>query len=892
MTPRPPRLARWLFERFLPADARTHLPDELEELFQRRVADDGRTRAALWYWRQVPAFAIRFLIDRLRGTRAADIRSGFSWIDCKLALRMLVRYPGLTLISVFGMAVGIAIAAGVFTITEQFLNPVLPLDEGDRVVVLQLWDARTTNHEFRSQFDYGHWREELKSVEDIGAFSFSTLNLIVPGTTPEPVNVALMSAAGFRVARTAPTLGRPLLPEDERPGAPPVMVIGDGVWRRKFGADPGILGRQVQLGADTYAVVGVMPPGFAFPINNSYWVPLPLGRISQPLGGGSMHVFARLAPGATMASARAEISAFGERMSAEYPATHQHLRQVVWPYAYAFTGVDEPEHQLMLRGLQTAAIVLLLIVCVNVAILVYARTATRQGEIAVRTALGASRSRIVAQLFGEAFVLAGLAALAGVGFARVVLGYGVAAARQMGEAVPFWMNFSLSGADVVFAVACALFAAAIVGVVPALKATSRRVQGRLQGLSAGSGSQMQMGRVWTTLIVAQVAIAVALLPATTYHAWNTLSLVVSPGYPAHEYLMASLALDVQGPAPDDAARFGQRQTEVERELENDPRVAAVSFAQTVPGREPAAILEIEGAAPPAGKVGHLVRFNKIAPDFFAAFDVPVLMGRRLQAADAAPVAGRVVVNRRFVETFFGGESPLGRRVRYVDRSRDAGAGNVEMKPWMEIVGVVSDFPPHATSEEGREPRLYHASVPGDLTRARLIVRVRGGQAGDFANRLREITAAVDPRLLLRDLAVAETTIRNEQRIFRLTGALLLTLTLAVAVLAAAGIYALMSFTVSRRRKEIGIRTALGADPRRILAGIFSRALGQLAAGATLGVVLAVGGEQVSNGDMLEGSGSVAIPIVAVFMTVVGLAAAYGPARRGLRIHPTEALRDE
>lgn len=890
MTPRPPRLARWLLERFLPADARTHLPDELEELFQRRVADGGRTSAALWYWRQVPAFAIRLLIDRLRGTRAADIRIGFSWIDYKLALRMLVRYPWLTLVSVFGMAVGITIAAGVFTVTGRFLNPALPLDEGDRVVVLQLLDVRTENRELRSQFDYGYWREELKSVEDIGAFAFSWLNLIVPGATPESVNVVFMSAAGFRVARTAAALGRPLLPEDERPGAPHVMVIGDGVWRRKFGADPGILGREVQLGTTTYTVVGVMPPGFAFPINNSYWVPLPLGRISRPLSGGPLHVFARLAPGATMASARAELSAFGERMSVEYPATHQHLRQGVWPYAHAFTGVDEPEHQLMLRAVQTAVIVLLLIVCVNVAILVYARTATRQGEIAVRTALGATRYRIVAQLFSEAFVLAGVAGLAGIGLARVLLEYGVAAVQQM-EAVPFWLALSLSGEDVLLAVACALLAAAVVGVVPALKATGRRVQGRLQGLSAGSGSQMQMGRLWTTLIVAQVAVAVALLPATTYHAWNTLRLVVSPGYAAHEYLMASFALDLEEPAPDDAARFGQRQTEVERALENDPRVAAVSFAQSVPGREPPAIFEIEGTAAP-GRGGHVVRFNKIAPDFFAAFDVPVLMGRGLEAADAAPAARRVVVNRRFVETFFDGESPLGRRVRYVDRSREAATGNVELKPWLDIVGVVADFPPHATTEEGRDPRLYHASVPGDLSSAQLIVRVRGGQTGDFAARLREITAAVDPRLLLRDLTVAETAIRNEQRIFRLTGALLLALTLAVVVLAAAGIYALMSFTVSRRRKEIGIRTALGADPRRILAGIFSRALGQLAAGAALGMVLAIGGEQVSNGDMLEGSGAVVIPIVAVFMTLVGLSATYGPARRGLRIHPTDALRDE
>lgn len=342
----------------------------------------------------------------------------------------------------------------------------------------------------------------------------------------------------------------------------------------------------------------------------------------------------------------------------------------------------------------------------------------------------------------------------------------------------------------------------------------------------------------------------------------------------------------------------QRLAEVlERRLESEPAVTATTFSLTNPGEELAAVLEVEGSAPPielvdyniveGTKQGHLVRFNRVALDFFGAFDVPLLMGRPLQ-----PGGEGVLVNQTMVESLFGGANPLGRRVRYVGRSREAGEGNIELGRWLEIVGVVPDFPRATALGAPAVSRLYHAAAPGEIPAPTLGVRVRDGVPSTFAGRLRTISASVDPTLQLRDLSSFEDAARREQGLMGLLG-LTVTLTmLSVVVLSAAGIYALMSFTVARRWKEIGIRAALGANPARILGGIFSRAIGQLALGASLGMIAAAGVEWLLDGETLQGHGPIILPMVAVFMTAVGLLAALGPARRGLRINPSEALRDE
>ncbi|HEX4935297.1 MAG TPA: ABC transporter permease, partial [Gemmatimonadaceae bacterium] len=269
-SPRPPRLARWLLERSLPADVRDDVSGDLEELYRRESSPS-------WYWRQVLAFGAHFLAERVRQRwSGTDMTTGISWIDWKLAGRMLIRHPGLTTVAVLGMAVGMAIAAAAFSVIYLIVNPSLPFEDADRIVAIQNWDTATNNAERRAMSDFGVWRERLSSVQEIGAFRSVGRNLLVPGMKPQPISLAEMSAAGFAVARVAPLLGRYLIPGDERVDAPPVVVLGYDAWQRTFSGDARIVGRSIRLGDTAHTIVGVMPEGFAFPVRHGYWLPLKL----------------------------------------------------------------------------------------------------------------------------------------------------------------------------------------------------------------------------------------------------------------------------------------------------------------------------------------------------------------------------------------------------------------------------------------------------------------------------------------------------------------------------------------------------------------------------------------------------------------------------------------
>lgn len=418
---------------------------------------------------------------------------------------------------------------------------------------------------------------------------------------------------------------------------------------------------------------------------------------------------------------------------------------------------------------------------------------------------------------------------------------------------------------------------------------------------------MQLGRTWTVLIVGQVAFAVAVLPEALHTGWEWVRFgVAEPGFATGEFLTARMGLDpeqAEDGAPEEparfAARFGERLGGVARRMEAEPGVAGVTFASSLPGQEPTAWVEVEGGSvlPSAqnghgvveGKAGHEVRLNRVADDFFGFYGVPVLAGRALRAGDEGEAATAVVVNRTFAREAFGEGSALGRRVRYVGCGGDAAPGDVELGRWYEVVGVVSDFP-NPLSPDLTEAKLYHAAASGRLHPAMLSIRMRGSEPVAVAERLREVAVALDPTLRLTKVMALDRVMAADQRMLR-TGALAVALVmLSVLLLTAAGIYSLMSFTVTRRRREIGIRAALGADPWRILRSIFARAAGQLAVGVALGTAVSLALEYLAGGAAMDGNGAVLLPTVAAVVLTVGLLATLGPARRGLRILPGEALK--
>ena len=399
-----------------------------------------------------------------------------------------------------------------------------------------------------------------------------------------------------------------------------------------------------------------------------------------------------------------------------------------------------------------------------------------------------------------------------------------------------------------------------------------------------------------------------------YHTWNSLRFgLADPGSEAKEFLTAQITMDrATAPATPSAqferefaARYSARVADLMRQLDAEAGVAGLTFSSSVPGGEPTVWIEADGVVSPqqgsadsgwvasGTRAGHQVRFNRVAPDFFETFSIPMMAGRPFTAADAEsenpqradPTAGEgtVILNQSFVSGVLGGSSALGRRVRYVGISNDAESGEVTLGRWYQIVGVVGDFPRAATSGGLVTAKMYHAVPASGVYGASFALRLRGIAPEGFAGRLREISAAVDPNLQLRNIATLDRVLRQDQAMLRLIASVLTALTVSVLLLSAAGIYALVSFTVAQRRKEIGIRAALGAEPRQIFRSICSRALWQMTAGATVGLLVALLLETATAGGLMSGHGMVVLPAVTAVVLTVGMLAVLGPARRGWRV---------
>jgi len=834
-----------------------------------------------------------------------------SWLDVRLGLRLLVRNWGLTLVGGLAMTVAIGIAAVVFAGFDILMWSPLPLDEGDRVVAIQMWDREAGQRRDTAWQDVERWRAGLQSVDDVGGFQTIRRNVITADGSVELVAIAEISAAGFQVARVRPLLGRAIVDADAAPGAPPIVVIGHDVWQRRFAGARDVIGRELRLGEDVHTVVGVMPDGFQFPFNFRYWVPLRLEADDMLRDAGPEGVvFGRLAQDATLARAHAEVTALGTLPSIDARPNAGATGPRVVPYTFAFAGDFERGELGLLWSLASVLLVLLLLPpCANIAILNYARTVTRQQEFAARHALGGSRARIVSQLFIEALVLTAAAAGVALLILRVVSIVMAGRLQDIPGGPPFWMTFDVSYRTLLFLAGLAVAGAAVSGLVPALQAT-----GRLARLGAGAlagRTSLRLGATWTTLVIAQVAFSVAVLPLAAELAWGTLRTgVVGPGFVAEEFATARVALEEgrfvlnrretpreMAGEPEDARRqrdalFGNRQRELTRRLLADPGILGVAAALRPPGEEPWVFVDIEGRDVPTealnGRLpGFRARFNQVDAAFFGVYQVPSLAGRGFGEGDVVAEADAAIVNRNFADTIAPGGNALGRRFRYVRAMGGESLDGLGTDRWYEVVGVVGNLP--ATTDARV---AYHPAVPGQMHPVHLQLRLRGGPAG-LAERLRDVAADVDPTMHV-DQVLTLAEIYRDHRFGDNLGAITIgAVTGSVLLLSAAGLYALMAFTVAQRRREIAIRSALGAQPGQLTAAVFRRAFWQIGAGSAVGMLAAY---LVGRYVPIEQIGGWPIPGVlpgaAVFMLLVGVLASLGPARRGLRIDPTEALRGE
>src|SRR3990172_6658434 len=542
----------------------------------------------------------------------------FSWLDVKLGGRMLIKYPVLTIVGGISMAFAIWVGAGTFEAIRQLVFPVIPLPDSDRIVVLQNWDASANRPEFRATHDFVVWREVLESVEDLGASRTVTRNLMITEGLAEPVFTAEMTAAAFRVLRVPPLLGRAFVEVDERADAPVVAVIGYNLWQRRFQGDSGVIGRTVRITGVPATIVGVMPNGFAFPRTQELWVPLRIDVTGYDRRQGmTVRIFGRLAPGATLEQARVELTNLGRIAATDFPRTHEHLRPQLFTFAESVRAIGGPEESMMLLTGNVFVMMLLVLVCANVGLLMFARAAPRETEIVVRSALGASRRRIVMQLFAEALVLGGAAAVVGL----TVAGWGVRWGLELMRGkltdgsgnLAFWIDGKLSPLTFVYTALLTLLAAAIAGVLPGLKIT-RNLGDRLKRATGGGGGA-QFGGLWTAVIVLQLAVTMGFPVVTFFVRKDAVRIETQPlPFPVDQYLSVRLEMErfSPGPGADTSvaafqARYLAAAQKLEARLEADPAIAGVTFGEQLPRQyHPNHQVEVdEGAVPPHDERGHV-----------------------------------------------------------------------------------------------------------------------------------------------------------------------------------------------------------------------------------------------------------------------------------------------
>jgi len=815
-----------------------------------------------------------------------------SWLDWKLGARLLLKYPALTIIGGLSLAAAIAIGAVGIELADELLYKRLPFDEGGRVVRLETQDRAASGVEPRVLHDFAIWRRSLKTVAELGAARLSERNVLTGEGRVEPLRVAEITASAFPLTRVPPLLGRPLQPADELQSAEPVVVLGYDVWQRQFLHDPAIIGRVVTVGRTARTVVGVMPPRFGFPLNQQMWVPL-LVQDAAPREGPAVQVFGRLADGASWRDAASELDVVSARFAADQPTTHAHLLTRV----RAFAG-RTPGDPLRLEDLAVHAIVLLLLAAVsaNVATLIFARTAMREPEIVVRHALGASRARVIAQIVTEGLVLTLAAAALGLVVAQTTVRYAWDWASQIvgDDGLPFWVDLTLEPATIAYALLLALVAAALIGLLPALKATGAAVQRGLQGITS-TGGTMKFGGIWSFIIGAQVALTLLFVPAAVGIFTNTLDDQSRPAaFPPERYLTFRLRIDNEALAgergvPDDrqiAARRARAYEELAGRLREEPGVTHVTHGDVLPTMSPQRVeVEMEkDGAPPARLQGNYeggFAMAAVGAGYHEAFGARIVAGRGLQSADAGALNGPVVVNEAFMRIV--GRNPVGARIRTLQ----GGGGEREPGPWHEIVGVVTDVEMLFAADWGGAAYIYRAASAAELDPVAVAVRV-AGDAAPLVPRVAALAYQVDAGLHLRDIVTLDDVVAREHR--RMIGGSVVfgSVLLVAVVFCAAGLYALMAVAVARRTREIGIRIALGASRRRVLGSVFARAGRQLGGGIIAGnsLILLI----AWRADSLTADLLVSSVITSVILAAVGVLACAAPARRALRVQPTEALR--
>jgi predicted permease len=810
-------------------------------------------------------------------------RRSFQWIetllrDLRYGLASLMRSPGFTAVVIGVLALGIGANVAMFSVVDAVLLKPLPFPEPDRIV--RVWDApRPGVVNSTSAPDFVDWKRLATVFEALSAEQPISAALTGKGE-PARLSGKAVTAEYFQVFATSARLGRTFIPEEDRPGAAPVIVLSYAAWQNSFGGDPDILNRRPILDGVAHQVIGVLAPGAFDRDETKFWKPLVFTPDQQLRNIHWLTVYGRLRAGATVTQASERMQAIHAALVEVEPVNFREGTIVVQPLARSLVGANLQRSIYVAFG---AVGLVLLIACANVTNLLLARGATRGRELAVRTALGAGRGRLIAQLLTESLTLCLLGGAAGIAVAYILIRV---ATPMLSESLPFTADVSLDLRVLSFAAAVAMGAGLLAGTLPALKTSFGNLAQSLNRSARGSSGAHN--RVRRALVIGEVALSLVLVCGALLLLRSLLKLQqLDTGVQMENVITMSADLPVGAyPTPLKAALFYQA---VAERLRAAPGVAQAGISTFLPLEW---ISNGEGMEVAGIEKTVWIRFKRVDPGYFSTFGIPVLHGRGISSQDRDGTPLVIVINEALAARLAdvaGIKNPVGRTVRvsypgYVEKR--------EFLPEVEIVGVIRSE--RVASPGDPDPPVVYvplAQVPAP--HVKLIVRARG-EAAAVMPAIREAVREVDPTLPLGDVATME-----QVRGRRLSGAsrpawLIGVFAFIAVLLAAIGLYGVLSQSVTQQRREIGIRMALGAQSRDVLTHVLGNAMAMVMAGLVCGMLGAFALTRVMKSLLFEVSplDPLALAIACVSMTVIGLIAGFLPANRAARVDPVTTLREE
>ena len=816
------------------------------------------------------------------------------FLQLRLLWRRAAADPGFTLVALATLAVGIGANVAIFAVVNAVVLRPLPVPDSERLVMLRHAAPGLSQLDELPTSDALHflYAEESRTLDGVAAYREGQASFTGPDD-PQRVQAAFVTASFFDVMRTAPRLGRAFTPEDDRPGAAPVLMLADGLWRTRFGADPGVVGRVVDLDGESVEVVGVMPPGFSFSRPAAeLWRPLTLDRDAAQLGAFGMNGVARIADGSTLEQVRVELGTMISNLAEllpDQPAAPVLIGAGLAPVVDLAREVVVGDVEATLWILLGAVGFLLLIACANVANLFLVRSEARHGEVAVRSALGEGRGPLVGSVFLESVVLGVAGGLASLPLAllavRLVVGFGPRALPRLDE-------ISVDASVLAFGLAVSVAAGLLFGVLPAWRATAVAAAGSTTAGARGAtaGRERQWAR--RGLVVVQVALALTLLVGSGLAVRSFQKLAaVDPGFDPVDALTFGLSLPQRDyETPESRLAFHRQVVDRLRAL---PGVVEAAAGTTVPlgGEMTGSGHAVEGRSVDieGGEVPPVFMWKRVSPAWFDAMGVELVEGRVFDALDGERDAPVVVVSRAVAQAQWPGESALGKGIRQ-------GAPPPEGVDWARVVGVVDDVHEVALHED--PPAMVYYPLPefaegvGVPDAMRYVVRAPNAAA--LAGAARDTVRGIDPTLPITDVETLETLVARARGERAFVMVLLVIAAGLALLLGSIGLYGVVSYLVAQRRREIAIRMAVGAQVTDV------RRLVLVDAGwmALLGVVLGVGAAAALTrrlqAVLFETTplDPVVFVTVSALLAAICLLASWLPARRAAGIDPMTILRAE